>query len=213
MSYLNGKYGELMTNVLFDNVILTDADGCFLYWEHAFASWMYDNGYGKPQSGVYELDRKYNIDKDKVEFLAKMFNESAGLSRIPPMYDAIKYIRKLHEEHGYVFHCISAIQNIQASRDARWENIHRLFGMTAFEKLMLCGDSKNKDELLSQYAGSECFWIEDIPANAEYGLKYGLKPLLMRQHYNEDYKNYSIPKVSNWKEIYEYVVGERTYPA
>jgi len=201
-----------MSDVLFDNVIIVDYDGVCAYWEHAFATWMYDNGYGKPRSGYYELDRKYDMPTEKVNFLAKMFNESAGLSRLPPMRDAMKYIRKLHEEHGFVFHCISAIPDIPASRAARWENIHRLFGMTAFEKLVLCGDSQAKDGLLHHYSGSECFWVEDVPENAEYGLKYGLKPLLVKQHYNEQYVNPAIPKVSNWKEIYEYVVGERIFP-
>lgn len=202
-----------MNDVLFDNVILVDYDGVCAYWEHAFASWMYENGYGKPRSGAYELDRKYDMSAEKVEFLARMFNESAGLSRLPPMRDAIKYIRKLHEEHGYVFHCISAIPDIAASRSARWENIHRLFGLTAFEKLVLCGNSEAKDELLRQYVDSGCFWIEDVPANAEYGLKYGLKPLLVRQHYNEGYSNHRIPKITYWKEIYEFVTGERIHPA
>lgn len=202
-----------MSNALFNNVILTDADGVLMYWEHAFAMWMYDNGYGKPISNAYNLDEKYGMAKGEIEFLAKMFNESASLSHLPPMRDAIKYVRKLHEEHGYVFHCITAIPDIEASRAARWKNLRLLFGETSFEKLTLCTTSENKEALLARYAGSECYWIEDVSANAEYGLKYGLKPLLVRHPYNEEYENASIPKVNNWKEIYEYVVGDRIHPA
>lgn len=201
-----------MCNVLFDNVIIVDYDGVCAYWEHSFAVWMFLNGYGEPKVGEYELHKKYNITMKEANLLAQMFNESAGLSNLPPMRDAIKYIRKLHEEHGYVFHCISAIMNLDASRKARWENIHKLFGETAFERLILCENSESKDALLSQYKGSGCFWIEDVAANAEYGLNHGLKPLLMKQHYNESYENTLIPKVNNWKEIYEYVVGDRLYP-
>ena len=201
-----------MNDVLFDNVILVDFDGVCAYWEHSFSTWMFLNGYGKSKSGEYELCKKYNISEKEADLLAKMFNESAGLASLPPMRDSIKYIKKLHEDHGYVFHCISAILDIDASRIARWENIHRLFGMTAFERLTLCGKSENKDALLSQYDGSGCYWVEDVAQNAEYGLKYGLKPLIMKQHYNESYDNPLIPKVNNWKEIYEYITGDRLYP-
>lgn len=201
-----------MTDVLFDNVILTDADGCFLYWEHSFATWVYENGYGKPKPGSYNLGDKYDMPAEKIDFMAKMFNESAALTTLPPMKDAIKYIRKLHEDYGYVFHCISAIPDIPASREARWKNIRSLFGDTAFERLVLCGESKAKDGLLHAYANSGCFWIEDVPANAEYGLKYGLKPLLFSQHYNTNYTHPLIPRVNNWKEIYSFITGESLHP-
>jgi hypothetical protein len=201
-----------MSDVLFDNVIIVDYDGVCGYWEHSFATWMYDNGYGKPKPGSYNLDEKYDMPTEKINFMAKMFNESAALSHIAPMRDAIKYIKKLHEEHGYVLHCISAIPDMAASRFARWENIHKLFGYTAFEKLVLCDKSANKDELLRHYSGSGCFWVEDVPENAEYGLKHGLKPLLVSQHYNTEYINPFIPRVTYWKEIYEFVVGDKLHP-
>lgn len=201
-----------MTDVLFDNVIIVDFDGVCAYWEHSFASWMFQNGYGKPKPGEYDLDKKYDIAPDLAELLAKMFNESAALATLPPMKDAIKYIRKLHEEHGYVFHCITAIPDITSSREARWKNTKNLFGETAFERMLLCGDSNTKDNLLRHYDGSGCFWIEDVPQNAEYGLKYGLKPLLFNQHYNLGYKHPLIPRVYNWKEIYSYITGESLHP-
>lgn len=201
-----------MSDVLFDNVILVDYDGVCAYWEHAFANWMYLNGYGKPNPGEYELDQKYDITPELGNLLSKMFNESAALATLPPMKDAIKYIRKLHEEHGYVFHCITAIPDIPASREARWKNIRSLFGDTAFERLTLCGESKAKDGLLRSHAGSGCFWIEDVPQNAEYGLNHGLKPLLFDQHYNTSYSHPLIPRVHNWKEIYMYITGETLHP-
>lgn len=195
-----------MTDRLYDNVILTDADGCILYWEHGFCMWMRENDYGTPKCpDQYDLGLRYDLPIEQITFLAKMFNESANLSRLPPMHDAIKYVKKLHEEHGYVFHCITAIPNIEASLVARWENIRNLFGNTAFEKLILCGSSKAKDTILQQYKDSGCYWIEDLPENSEYGLKYGLKPLLYSQPYNGDYHHPSIPRVGSWKEIYDII--------
>jgi hypothetical protein len=192
---------------MFDNVILTDADGVLVYWEHTFINWMYFNGYGKPDSSKYELHEKYGITENESRLLSKMFNESTMLSKLPPMRDAIKYVKKLHEEHGFVFHCISAVPDLDSTRKARWENLENLFGKTAFERIVLCEYSHKKDEFLKQYEGSECYWIEDLPKNAELGLKYGLNCLLVDQEYNENYVG-PVKKVKNWKEIYNIITGE-----
>lgn len=204
----------MIKDVMFDGVILTDCDGVLTFWERAFAMWMHDNGYRAKNAGHYEIHLKYGIPEDQAFLLMTMFNESSRMASLPPMRDAIKYVRKLHEDHGYVFHCISAIPDLSSTLKLRWENLRNMFGVTAFERVVLCGsDSGNKDRLLEYYEGSECFWIEDLPKNAEYGLKYGLKPLLVKQHYNEHYNNPRIPKVTTWKEIYEYIVGNELHPA
>lgn len=195
---------------MYDNVIVTDYDGCCAYWEHGFHMWMVAKGYQEQTKGSYEIEDKYGISADESAMLVTSFNESAALKHLPPIKDAIKYIRKLHEEHGYVFHCISAIPNTQDMHDARMENIHNLFGKTAFERLILCGPSKNKKELLKEYKGSECFWIEDVPENLEYGLEYSMRGLLMDRHYNKNYLTiapYS-HRVNNWREIYSHITGE-----
>lgn len=199
---------------LFENVILTDADGCLMYWEHAFMQWMLEMGYSDPISGTYDLEGKYNISTEKATDLILLFGLSEWFSKLPPMRDAIKYVKKLHEEHGFVFHCISSIPNTDVHKAARWKNIKSLFGETAFEKLILCNKTHEKDVCLSRYAGSDCYWIEDLAVNVEYGLNHGLRPILVSQHYNTDYKNENknIPRVTYWKEIYEYVVGIKSYP-
>lgn len=195
-------------NPVFDNVIIVDFDGVCAYWEHAYSMWMLENGYGLPRLGHYDLHKVYDITEKESRLLSKMFNESSALRKLPPFKDAIKYIRKLHEEHGYVFHCISAIPNIPSSHEARWVNIHSLFGETAFTRLVLCESSKNKPEHLKLYDGSGCFWIEDLAKNAEAGLQFGLQPLLMDNHYNSDYHHKDIKRVKNWKEIYGIITGE-----
>lgn len=201
-----------MGNMFYDNVIVVDFDGVCAYWEHGFHVWMVSNGYQVKDRREYEIDKKYGLSLDVAKVMSRMFNESAALAKLPPMRDAIKYIRKLHEDHGYVFHCISAIPDDHYVYEARWKNIENLFGKTAFEKLTLCETSRNKSALLAEYKDAGCFWVEDLPKNAEMGLKYGMKPLVMRQPYNDDYKHPLIPHVDNWKEIYEYVVGERLHP-
>lgn len=194
----------------YDNVIVIDADGVVLYWEHGFHMWMVSNGYKAVNSGFYSVEEKYDISREKADMLVDSFNESAALKRLPPIKDAIKYVRKLHEEHGYVFHCITAIPNTRDMYEARLENIENLFGKTAFERITLCGHSSNKKELLKEYEGTGCFWIEDVPKNLEYGVGYGMKGLLMDRHYNKDYwcDVNKIHRVHNWKEIYSHIMGE-----
>ena len=191
----------------YDNVIVVDADGVFLNFEHAYTLWMHDNGYGAPLNDNEYLDRRYAIDKKEADLLYQMFRESATLSRLPPLRDAIKYIRKLHEEHGFVFHCITAIADIPAVREARWKNIHNLFGITPFERLTLCERSANKGFHLEKYANTGCYWIEDLPRNALTGHELGLTSLLMHHDYNKDFYHKDIKRVHNWKEIYETIVG------
>jgi len=194
---------------MYDNVIVVDYDGVCAYWEHGFHMWMVSNGYKQTNTGSYSIEDKYGIAKEKAYDLILSFNESAALRKLAPYKDAIKYIRKLHEDHGYVFHCISAIPNTHDMYEARMENIHNLFGKTAFERLTLCGPSTNKQELLAEYEGTECFWIEDLPKNSEYGVAYGMRALLLDHHYNRDYvcKEPGMFRVQNWKEIYSHITN------
>lgn len=194
----------------YDNVIVTDIDGVCLYWKHGFDMWMISGGFQrvKPSPNSYNMEDEYGITKEKAAILVEEFNESVALKNLPPIKDSIKYIRKLHEEHGYVFHGLTAIRNTQAMYEVRRQNIHNLFGKTAFERITLCDKAENKERQLSEYEGSECFWIEDRPDICEYGLKYGLNCLLFDRPYNRDFRHGQIKRVFNWKEIYEKVTGE-----
>lgn len=194
--------------IAYDNVIVVDADGVILYWEHGFHMWMVSNGYKQTSNGSYSIEDKYGISKEKADDLILSFNESAALRKLAPYKDAIKYIRKLHEDHGYVFHCITAIPNTHDMFEARMENIHNLFGKTAFERLTLCGDSSNKQELLKEYEDTECFWIEDLMKNCLMGLEVGMRALLMDHHYNKNDYHSGVSRVYNWKDIYWHITGE-----
>lgn len=197
---------------LYENVIVTDYDGVCGYWEHGFHMWMRANGYKAVQHGVYDIEDMYDVSVEKAGMLMQAFNESAALKKLPPVRDAIKYIRKLHEEHGYVFHCISAIPNTQDMYEARMENIQNLFGKTAFERLILCGSSKNKKDLLKEYNDTNCFWLEDVTENAEYGLAYNMRCILMSHHYNADkVTDPRIKRVKTWKEIYSLIEGDEVH--
>lgn len=197
--------------MIYENVIVSDVDGVMLLWENSFHRWMIENGY-KPivndwETGHYEIHDIYKLDIKESKLLSKSFNESAALRRLPPLKDAIKYIRKLHEEHGYVFHCISAIPNTRDMYEARMENLENLFGNTVIERLTLCEASRNKKFFLKEYEGSGCFWIEDLGSNLQVGVEFGMQGLLMDRHYNRIPLTFPHIRVHNWKEIHGIITG------
>ena len=186
------------------NLILTDVDGVLVYWEKAFHFWMMENNIKRIRDDVYDLDEKYDLSTEAANIYSKLFNESAALYKIPPYKDAIKYVKKLHEEFGFTFHCISAIPNTPDTFVARKTNLENLFGPTAIERVYLSGSSKNKPIYLEKYKDTGCFWIEDVAKNAEMGLNYGLQPILFNQPYNTDIVvSKDIIRVNNWKEVYD----------
>ena len=193
--------------MLYDNVILTDADGVLLNWEYAFNVWMQRHGYElvKDYHRHYEMDKRYGITNDHKRQLVRMFNESAAIGFLPPLRDAIHYVRKLHEEHGYVFHLITSLSLDPAAQELRTQNIKKLFGETAFERFVYLDTGADKDEALKEYRGTNYWWIEDKPENAMAGAREGLECLLMEHSHNMHYTEYNL--VKNWKEIYEEIVG------
>ena len=191
-----------------EKVILTDCDGCLLDWGYSFDQWMARHGY-EAKDGFesnYAMAKKYGLDQVEAKRLIRIFNESAAVRKIPPLRDAIKYVRKLHEEHGYVFHCITSMTNDQYATHLRVKNLTEVFGPSVFEKYVFLDCGADKDEELAKYAGTGCWWIEDKIANAEEGLNVGLSPMLMIHDHNRHYESDDVEKVYSWRDIYERVL-------
>jgi FMN phosphatase YigB (HAD superfamily) len=192
-----------------DKVILTDADGVLLDWEYAFDIWMQEHGFQKQEGGqfIYNIGRRYGIDIEQGKKLIKIFNESAAIGFLPALRDSMYYVKRLHEEHGFVFHCITSLSKDENAQKLRTMNLQKLFGKTAFEKFIYLDTGADKDEVLEQYRDTGCWWIEDKITNALVGQQLGLRSLLMEHGHNMDYKNPQIPRVKHWREIYERIVG------
>lgn len=189
------------------SLILVDADGVILDWEYAFSVWMEQHGHEK-QSGsqfIYDIGEQYGITKTQAKQLIKIFNESAAIGFLPALRDAMYYVKRLHEEHGYVFHCITSLSLDSNAGKLREMNLRKLFGKTAFERVTCLDTGADKDSALAEYADSGCYWIEDKPENAEVGLGLGLKSILMEHGHNMHHVNERIPVVKNWREIYELI--------
>lgn len=193
-----------------NKIILTDADGVLLDWEYSFDVWMRQHGFNKVEGGAlkYDIGKRYGIDKDQGRKLIKIFNESAFMGFLPALRDSMYYVKRLHEEQGYVFHCITSLTRDENACELRRMNLRKLFGETAFEKFVFLDTGADKDEALEPYRNTNFWWIEDKIVNCEVGLNLGLKPLLVEHGHNMDYENLSIPRVKNWKEIYEKIVNE-----
>lgn len=188
-----------------ERIILTDVDGVLLNWGYAFKVWMEERGHELQDAEVYKVDEMFQLERAYSKKLVRHFNESAAIGFLPPLRDAIHYVRKLHEEHGYVFHAITSLSLDPHAARLREENLKKLFGETAFAKVVCLDTGADKDEALEPYRDSGFVWIEDKEENAEVGDKIGLDSILIEHAYNMDNKDF--PLMKNWKEVYEYLEG------
>ena len=193
-----------------DRIILTDADGCILNWEYAFAIWMEQHGFEKQPGSefVYDIGDRYGISKSQGRTLIRNFNESAAIGFLPPLRDAMYYVKRLHEEHGYVFHCITSLSTDVNAQRLREMNLRKLFGDTVFELVLCLETGADKHQALEPYRDSGCWWVEDKPENAEVGLDLGLRSVLMEHGHNMDHANERLPVVRNWREIYDLITSD-----
>ena len=192
-----------------NKIILTDVDGVLLDWEYSFDVYLRTHGFNKVEGGQfkYDISKRYGIDKEQGKKLIKIFNESAHVGFLPPLRDAMYYVKRLHEEHGYVFHAITSLSSNPDAQELRKMNLRKLFGETAFEKFVILDTGADKDDALEPYRGSGLWWVEDKVVNCQVGHDLGLKPLLMEHGHNMDYEDPNIPRVKNWREIYSMVTG------
>lgn len=198
--------------IMNNKVILADCDGVLLNWEWAFGVWMEQHGHTSVENGnlLYDIGERYDITKEQGKQLIKIFNESAAIGFLPALRDAMFYVKRLHEEHGYVFHCITSLSTDPNAGKLREMNLQKLFGKTAFEQVICLDTGADKDEILATYSGTNYYWIEDKLENAIVGKEFGLRSILMEHGHNmHETIPDGIQKVVNWKEIYEIITGEK----
>jgi FMN phosphatase YigB (HAD superfamily) len=192
-----------------EKVILTDVDGVLLDWLFSFTQWMEKHGYETVAGAEdnYDVTKRYGLDEVEKERLVRMFNESAWIRCLPPLRDTIKYVRKLHEEQGYVFRVISSLSNDYYAQHLRTKNLIEMFGPSVFDTFVYLDTGADKDDALEQYRGSGCWWVEDKPENADLGIELGLDSILVGHQFNKNYAG-EATRVNNWKEIYQKITGE-----
>lgn len=188
----------------YENVILTDIDGVVLNWFSSFDTWMNSHGHFRDKFGGYDISQAYGIPRVQGKLLVRLFNESAHVGYLSPFRDAVKYMKKLHEEHGYVFHAVTSLSSDNNAQKLRIMNLKALFGETLFDRFVILGCGDDKDEALEEYRDSGCIFVEDKVENAQTGIRMGLDSILMDHDHNSSCDD--VPRVNNWKEIYETLV-------
>ena len=193
-------------NMRKNKIILTDCDGVILDWEEGFSVWMEHHGHEKVEGYqyMYEIGARYGMSYEAGSKLVKQFNESAAIGFLPVLRDAMYWVKRLHEQHGYTFICITSLSLDENAYKLREMNLQKMFGKTAFSKLVCLDTGADKDEALSKYAGSNCYWLEDKPENATAGLQFGLRPILMEHGHNMN-ADVDYPIVKNWLEVYKQI--------
>jgi FMN phosphatase YigB (HAD superfamily) len=192
-----------------DTLILTDCDGVLLNYLFGFEQWAKSHGYVLAESTSHHWDfsSRYGVDDRTSQSMVLQFNESAAAGFLPPLRDAIYYVRKLHEQHGYVFRVITCFGTETHSVRLRQENLDRLFGHGVFQGVEYLPIGHCKRQALEKYRGTECWWIEDHPSNAQAGTDLGLNSVLISHNYNAG-SECDAPRVSNWREIYQMITGQ-----
>lgn len=195
--------------MLTKEIILCDADGCLLNWIDPFNEWMSLHGWEQNPnaSHYYNITDIYNgIDVDSAKKFTRLFNESANIGFLPAFRDSKYYVRRLHEEFGFVFRIITSLSLNSYAGKLREQNLTNLFG-SAIESVICLDTGADKYQALLPYQYSNLFWIEDKVENADAGYNLGLSPILIEHDYNKHHAvNY--PCVKNWKEIYRIISGK-----
>jgi hypothetical protein len=156
----------------------------------------------------YDMSVRYGIPKEQVTKLIRIFNESAAIGFLPALRDAMYYVKRLHEEHGYVFHCITSLSLDPNAGKLREMNLHKLFGKQAFERIVCLDTGADKVDALMEYQDTGCYWIEDKPENAVVGHRAGLRSLLVEHGHNMHFYHGGVRIVKNWKEIYQLITSQ-----
>ena len=190
-----------------DNIILVDCDGVLCDWEYSFTQYMNHRGYPTKDASQYNVGERFGLTKTEGRKLVAEFNDSAAIAFLPPLRDAVYYMKRLNMLHGFKFHCISSLSDNKYAQRLRTQNLNLLFGKEIWDDYIYLPCGADKDDALLPYANSGCFWVEDKPANAKLGDSYGLQSILVAHSHNAYYDG-DIPRYWKWKEIYKHIIGE-----
>ena len=189
---------------------LTDADGVLLNWRDSFDYYMMYNHSIFATGDVREYDQtiRYNMASEDINRYILQFNNSSNIGFLPPLYDSVKYVKKLYEM-GYTFKVITSLSLNPFSQELRTKNLKKIFG-NAIQSIDYLDTSADKDEILEEYSHTypEHYWIEDKVKNAFVGAKFGFDSMLLKHPYTKLEDTTGITVCSDWKQIYERIIGE-----
>lgn len=198
-----------------EKVILTDVDGVLLDWQGGFDVYMKDKGYTLlPNTEHYynmtyrfirEVNAKrYDISFEEMSELVREFNEGPLIEKLEPYKDAPEYVAKL-ASLGFRFIAVTSLSDDPDAYDYRANNLRNVFG-DVFEELHCLPIGSSKQHVLTRWANTGYFWIEDHFKNAEAGWEVGLQTHLIDIDHNRCFHTELFPRLNTeepWREIYE----------
>jgi hypothetical protein len=190
--------------------ILTDADGVLLNWRDSFDYYMMKehNIFAEGDVRTYDQTVRYNMPFEDMQRYILQFNNSSNIGFLPPLYDSVKYVNKLYEL-GYTFVVITSLSLNPYSQELRTRNLKTIFG-DAMREIIYLDTAAEKDDILEEYSDyyPGHYWIEDKVKNAFVGAKFGFDSLLLKHPYTKLEDTTGIAVMSDWKSIYERIIGE-----
>lgn len=187
-------------------IMLVDCDGVLLDWEWAFAIWMQERGYVQRPNAkdYYKIHEQFDdLTWPEAKKFTRLFNESAAIGFLPPLRDSVYWIKRLNEELGYRFVCITSLSTDLNAQKLRRMNLEKYYG-DVFDDVVCLPTGSDKHEALDKFVGTEYFWVEDKPENADVGFERGLRSILIEHGHNMNHKC-PYPIAKNWREIFDIV--------
>ena len=204
-----------------NRIILTDVDGVLLEWEHHFTKWMlqrtlFDERGARyhphrllpDKQDTYWMEERFGLTKDEIRVQIREFNRSAWMGTQRPMLESQTWVKLLAAE-GWTFIPITSQTSDIPAQELRKRRLGELFGDHVFTNYHILGTGADKDSALAEFHNTGLYWVEDKPANAVAGLKYGLKPILIDHPYNRDFDHPEVTRVNNWQDIHQIVSGRK----
>ena len=137
-----------------DKIILVDCDGVLCDWLFAYDVYNETNGLKVLESDCYNVATRYGITSEQAKRAVRVFNDSAAIGFLPPLRDAVHYIKRLYYRHGYKFHVITSLSADKHAQKLRIMNLEMLFGAEVFDGFTFRACGASKDSALAKWEGS-----------------------------------------------------------
>lgn len=193
-------------------IAFADVDGVLLNWEQGFYHYLHDIDMSHVAKRVSDIQNKLRNDSEEVSDLenklSRAFNLSIEFANLSPYKDSVKYIRKMHEEHGVRLICLTSCGNSKRTIQGRKENLERYFG-NAIEDVICLPYRSSKylalSNLLTKY--DPLFWIDDSPQHVLDASALGIKNSFLMANPKKE-TGFLKPVMKNWQELYLYMSWE-----